>query len=329
MFDDVTDEALESELCTKAAQVSAGECQLVLLIGEIDRREIWSAAGARPCAHYLSWRVGTSLGVAREQLRVARALEHLSHTREAFLRGELSYFKVRAITRVATEEHDEDFVELARHSTAAQLELVVREYRRGDPNEQARANAAHSRRYLRHRSDAEGMVVISARLDPEEAAVVLAAIELARKALAEGHDNDGDVAAESSGAAAPAHDVSAESSGAASGDVAAETSGAASGDVAAESSGAGAPGQDVAAESSGAGAPGQDVAAESSGAASGDVAAESSTTDANSLDDLEHPDPWSTAALAAELELEAPLVKAEQSALMPSWPCAPRCLNTA
>jgi hypothetical protein len=159
------------------------------------------------------------------------------------------------------------------------------------------------------------MVVISARLDPEEAAVVLAAIELARKALAEGHDNDGDVAAESSGAAAPAHDVSAESSGAASGDVAAETSGAASGDVAAESSGAG--------------APGQDVAAESSGAASGDVAAESSTTDANSLDDLEHPDPWSTAALAAELELEAPLVKAEQSALMPSWPCAPRCLNTA
>jgi hypothetical protein len=149
------------------------------------------------------------------------------------------------------------------------------------------------------------MVLITARLDPEEAAVVLAAIELARKALAEGHDNDGELSAESPGGTA------------------------ASTGVAAESSGAGAPGQDVAAESSGAGAPGQDVAAESSGAASGDVAAESSTTDANSLDDLEHPDPWSTAALAAELELEAPLVKAEQSALMPSWPCAPRCLNTA
>jgi hypothetical protein len=38
MFDDLLDVALEAELCSQATHVSAGECLLVLLIGEFDRR---------------------------------------------------------------------------------------------------------------------------------------------------------------------------------------------------------------------------------------------------------------------------------------------------
>jgi hypothetical protein len=185
MFVDLTDEALELELCTEAAQLSAGECHLLSLLAELNRREIWAQQGARSCAHWLSWRVGTALGAAREQLRVAKALERLEATRAAFARGELSYSKVRAITRVADASNDAELVELARHATAAQLEEVVRAYRRCDPDEQAKANANHARRFLRHRSDEDGMVLITARLDPEEAAVVLQAIELARAAADE------------------------------------------------------------------------------------------------------------------------------------------------
>ncbi len=199
MFDDLSDEVLESELCSQAANLSAGECHLLLVMGELERREVWARQGARDCAHWLSWRIGTALGAAREQLRVARALEHLEHTRAAFASGELSYSKVRAITRVADEHSDAELVGLARAATAAQLEQIVREYRRADPGEQARANAAHARRYLRHRSDGEGMILINARLDPEEAAVVLAAIERAREELAsQAGANRGDVSAETS-----------------------------------------------------------------------------------------------------------------------------------
>ncbi len=84
-------EALEAELCLQAAHVSAGECRLVLLIGEFDRREAWGAMGIRSCAHYLNWRVGTSLGAAREQVRVGRVLNELPLVRAAFQSGELSY----------------------------------------------------------------------------------------------------------------------------------------------------------------------------------------------------------------------------------------------
>ena len=88
MFDDLKNDTLESELCSQAAEVSAGECRLVLLIGEFDRRGAWSGAGLRSCAHWLNWRVGTSLGAAREQVRVGRALNGLSCLRAAFQSGE-------------------------------------------------------------------------------------------------------------------------------------------------------------------------------------------------------------------------------------------------
>jgi hypothetical protein len=185
MFDDLSDQALESELCSQASQLAAGECHLLLMMGELERREIWARQGARNCADWLSWRIGTALGAAREQLRVARALGRLDKVRAAFSSGELSYSKVRAITRVADEQSEEHLVYLARHATAAQLEQICRAYRRADPNERQRANAHHRARYLRHRLDDDGMVLIEARLDPEEAALVLAAIEQARQALAE------------------------------------------------------------------------------------------------------------------------------------------------
>jgi hypothetical protein len=45
---------------------------------------------------------------------------------EAFACGELSYAKVRALTRVAEPENDEELLELARCMTASQLERAVR-----------------------------------------------------------------------------------------------------------------------------------------------------------------------------------------------------------
>jgi Domain of unknown function (DUF222) len=185
MFDELMDTALEAELCSQAAHVSAGECRLVLLIGEFDRREAWAAAGLRSCAHWLNWRVGTSLGAAREQVRVGRMLHTLPCVRAAFSCGQLSYSKVRAITRVATPELEESLLELARHATASQLEQIVREYRRADPEESRAAESRHARRYVRAWTDDDGMVVINARLSPEDGAVVLAAIEAAKAALGE------------------------------------------------------------------------------------------------------------------------------------------------
>ncbi len=193
----LSNEALQDELCTHAAHLSVAECQMVLLVGELDRRGIWAEEGLRSCAHWLNWRCGVSLGAAREQVRVGRALADLPAVRAAFSAGEISYSKVRAITRIANRRLEEGLVAMAREATASQLERVVREYRRADPDEGPQHLARHDRRFLRSFTDDDGMVVLRARFSPEEGAVVLAAIEAARQALAA--DRAEDVPAGTSG----------------------------------------------------------------------------------------------------------------------------------
>ena len=46
--------------------------RLLVLIAELDRREVWAAQGALTCAHWLSWACGIDAHTAREKVRVAR-----------------------------------------------------------------------------------------------------------------------------------------------------------------------------------------------------------------------------------------------------------------
>ena len=86
--------------------------------------------GCCSCAAWLSWRVGLDLGAARERVRVARALGALPLLAQALARGELSYAKVRALSRVATPETDARLLAVGRAGTAAQVERIVRGWRR-------------------------------------------------------------------------------------------------------------------------------------------------------------------------------------------------------
>src|SRR6185295_18425025 len=96
--------------------------------------------GALSAAHWLAWRVGMDLGTARERVRAARALGALPQIDDALRKGELSFSKVRAITRVATPETESNLLELAQVSTASHLESVCRQYRQTEtpPPGQAR-----------------------------------------------------------------------------------------------------------------------------------------------------------------------------------------------
>src|SRR5690606_24117654 len=114
-----------------AAHLHAATYRLLVCLREFDSRNGWNC-GFRSCAHWLSWRTGIALGAAREKVRVARALGELPLLSEAMQHGELSFAKVRAATRVATPENEARLLELARHTTASQLERVVRAWRRAD-----------------------------------------------------------------------------------------------------------------------------------------------------------------------------------------------------
>ena len=183
-------ERLGDEIATLAAHLDAATARLLDLIREFDARGGWGN-GFASCAHWLAWRVGLALGAAREHVRVARALGSLPGFREALARGELSYSKVRALTRVATPETEQRLIAVGRAGTAEHVEMIVRGWRRMD----RKAEAEETTRRHRHRAlhvypDADGMVVIRGRLEPEVGAVVMQALAAARDALYQRREGD-------------------------------------------------------------------------------------------------------------------------------------------
>jgi Domain of unknown function (DUF222) len=112
---------LGDEIATLSATLDAATARLLTLLREFDAGGGW-ANGFRSCAEWLSWRVGLDPGAARERVRVARALGELPQLAAALARGELSYAKVRALTRVATPETESRLLAVGRPGTAAHVE---------------------------------------------------------------------------------------------------------------------------------------------------------------------------------------------------------------
>lgn len=182
--------ALSDRICLLAAQIDCASAELICLLSEFDACDGWTGYGMKSCAHWLSWKCHIGAHAAREQVRVARALTGLPLLRSEFTAGRLSYAKVRALTRVAEPDSEADLVELAMAATAAQVERTVSGWRRAAPSLDEPAALAEvaaeqaAKRELGWHFDDDGMLVLRARVGPEEAAVLLAAIERAQDVLA-------------------------------------------------------------------------------------------------------------------------------------------------
>jgi uncharacterized protein DUF222 len=176
---------LADRIALTAASLDAATHTLLTDLREFDSREGWAAQGMKSCPEWLSWKCGIALGAAREKVRVAQALASLPLMDDELRRGQLSFSKVRAMTRVATADNEAKLVELARHSTAAQLEKICRLVDQLRPRSHA---VDEERRWLRSRDMDNGMVRIEAQLRHEEAARVLAACDVFAASAAERAD---------------------------------------------------------------------------------------------------------------------------------------------
>jgi len=176
-------ERLGDEIARLAAHLHAATYQLLVLIRDFDEREGWGG-GFLSCAHWLSWRTGISPGPAREKVRVARALASLPLISGAMAQGQLSFSKVRALSRVATPENERELLEIGRHGTAAHIEKLVRAWRRVDRIEEAQEEELrHQSRFLHLYPDHDGSYVLRGRLDPEVGALLEKALKWASEEL--------------------------------------------------------------------------------------------------------------------------------------------------
>ena len=171
---------LAAEITELCSYIYAATYRLLVLIREFDEQGYWEWPGLCSCAHWLNFKCGIGMNAAREKVRVAHALAGLPKISEAFRKGEISYSKVRAMTRIADASNEDYLMMIARHGTANHVEKLVSKYRRCKRlQETATANAQHRAREARCWYDTDGTMVIEARLPAEQGALVMKALERA------------------------------------------------------------------------------------------------------------------------------------------------------
>jgi 5-methylcytosine-specific restriction endonuclease McrA len=176
-------ERLGNEIAELSAHLDAATARLLDLIRDFDARGGWSN-GFASCAAWLTWRVGLAPGAAREHVRVARALGTLPRLAQSLARGELSYSKVRELSRVATPETEERLLAAGRAGTAQHVERLVRGWRRVDRKAEAQETARqYAGRSLHVFPDEDGTVRVRGRLTPEIGALLVQALAAARETL--------------------------------------------------------------------------------------------------------------------------------------------------
>jgi len=125
------------------------------------------------------------MSTAREKVRVAHALKTLPSITTAFSGGELSYSKVRALTRVAGAENEEALLGFALKTTSSRVEERCRELRCGTVASVNEANRAYTYRSLRlHRDSERGTMTITVELPLETGQLVEKALDRARDSTA-------------------------------------------------------------------------------------------------------------------------------------------------
>ena len=175
-------------------EITAATREFLRALAESDRHRDWEDEGLGSCAEWLAWQIGITRGTANEKVRAAGALEDLPLISGAMAGGEISFSKVRALTRAATPENESELLEFARAGSAAKLERLVRGWKtlsRFDEQEAERVR--HRTRCFSVFPDEDGMYVVRGRLDPEVGAALMRAVEAASDALyANAHRDRGD-----------------------------------------------------------------------------------------------------------------------------------------
>jgi len=178
-------EELEIEILTAAAQINAATYRFLKLLAEFDEKGGWHGDGIKSFAHWLNWKIGMGSMMGREKVRVARALVDLPLIETAFSKGEISYSKVRAMTRVATPENESFLMQIAEYGTAQHMEFLVKKYALCQRLEGRRVNGEDDQNNDWKQDttfdwfqDEEGMYELKVRLPAEEGAIVIKALDI-------------------------------------------------------------------------------------------------------------------------------------------------------
>jgi hypothetical protein len=174
------------------------EAERLRRLAEIDRRGLFTRDGHLSAASWLASSFKVAWGIAREHVRVARALEQMAHARAAFEAGDVSLSGVRLLATAHDVEPEAfaraegELVEAARIHSVPDLQRVVALWRQAVEQEQAAGgeDELRQRRRLHASVTLMGSVRVDGDLDPETGESLLSALRAVLDAEARSRGTD-------------------------------------------------------------------------------------------------------------------------------------------
>ncbi len=174
-------EVIEECIIELCAHISSLNSKWLELVAEFDKRKLYEQWGCRSSAHWLSLKCGISLSTGYEHVRVAKSMVSHTDVHKSFSDGEISYSKLRAITRVVNQDNQEFLVQLAKIATGSQLAQIVGAFSGALQSQDTQLEEVrYKKRYLTYRYDDDGSLVGFFRLPPETGALFVHALEGAK-----------------------------------------------------------------------------------------------------------------------------------------------------
>ena len=112
--------------------IASAQGNLLMTVGELDRREAWRTEGATSCGAWITQRLGVAEGTGRTWSHVAKKLWDLPHLAQGLRVGALSFDKVRVAVEIATPESDASILRQAEECTVRQMADLVHADREAD-----------------------------------------------------------------------------------------------------------------------------------------------------------------------------------------------------
>lgn len=127
---DLSHEDLVEDIRRNISCIAHCHARVIALIDEVDRRGLWAQwVGVTSLSNWVMHIAAVSAHTAREYVRVMTALREMPRVQESLRAGDVSYSKVREVTRLAGRIPDADALRLAQEATGSQIGVIARNYR--------------------------------------------------------------------------------------------------------------------------------------------------------------------------------------------------------
>ncbi len=167
----LSNDEIADQLHQAFQQKAAAEGTIVVLLGEVHRRQAFRDDGATSAEAWAAKRFGVSTPTARALTHVGEKAWDMPHLVGSMCAGDLSFDKVRAVADVATPETDAELRDQAEKCTVRELAEVARCKAALTPPS---ARSEHERRFLRFN---EAFRTMTVQLPPESYAETRTCLE--------------------------------------------------------------------------------------------------------------------------------------------------------